>query len=599
MNNIEFENKLKETCLRHNLLNMEQIMLGFQTQKQDGGSWQEAIFKLRLLEPGRLAPILEEISGATHIDPSLMSQNPEYLGTVANLLPPAFAIATKVFPIKSDRNELQIACFNPLDEEVMSLLEGFSGMRVLPRICHMQGINNAHTMYYSPELVAQYRSANVIDASGKIAREFVDGLFQPRLDRSLEEWAEDTIQFVNRNYDKMMRSPEGFEEGLVQSPVILLVHQYLCRAVYSGASDVHFEPQEKYFRVRTRIDGILSDTAVLPTTLAIPIIGRVQAMANADIHNRLEMVDTRIDYDMIPFRRVEYRVSLLPGINGHKAVLRILDQEGRQLELEDLGFAEVQSKCVNHNISKANGINLVTGPTGSGKTNTLYTILRRVNVSDVCVVTAEDPVESKIEGTTQVLCGKESSMTFATALKSFLRQDPDIIMVGEIRDQETADIALRAALTGHLVFSTLHTNDAAGATTRLLDMGVEPFLVSSSVEGIMAQRLLRRLCVHCRRSHAPAAHELPPGFALPPGVTLFEPTGCRECRGTGFRGRVGVYELLKLTERTRDLVMNRANASRIAAAAIEDGELTLLRSAAFEKAASGITSIAEAVRVTP
>lgn len=603
MNNIEFENKLKETCLRHNLLTMEQVMLGFNTQKQDGGTWQEAMFKLRLLEPGRLAPVLEEITGATHIDPSLMSQNPDYLATVAHLLPPPFAIATKVFPVKSHRNEIQIACFNPLDEELLSLLEGFTGMRVLPRVCHMQGIINAHAMYYPPEVVAQYSRAQVTDPQGKISREFADSLLQPRLDRSLEEWGEDAIQFVNRNYDRMMRSEEGFEEALVQWPIIMLIHQYLCRAVYSGASDVHFEPQEKYFRVRTRIDGILSDTAILPVTMAIPIIGRVQAMADADVHNRNEMVDTRIDYDMIPYRRVEYRVSLLPSINGHKAVLRILDQEGTQLQLEDLGYSESQYDIVTRNIKKANGINLVTGPTGSGKTNTLYTILRRVNQPDVCVVTAEDPVESKIEGTTQVLCGKESTMTFALALKSFLRQDPDIIMVGEIRDQETADIALRAALTGHLVFSTLHTNDAPSAITRMLDMGLEPFLITAAVNMIMAQRLPRRLCKSCKVP-LPADHpdtlKVREVLKIPATEELVihgpKEKGCPACRTLGYKGRMGIFEVLEMNDTLREMVVHQASTDELRQAARQSGMTTLLEHGC-QKVQAGLTSLDEIYRV--
>ena len=381
--------------------------------------------------------------------------------------------------------------------------------------------------------------------------------------------------------------------------VIRLVNDLLLEAIRERATDVHIEPYEHSLAIRYRIDGVLSQAGVPATVTRFrhAIVSRLKIMANLNIAEKRKPQDGRItlrhkggEYDL--------RVSIIPMLHGEGVVLRILSKSTVMFGLDELGMPPAILSRWDELIGRPHGILLVTGPTGSGKSTTLYASLRRIVSDEVKAITVEDPVEYHVEGVNQIQVSTQVGLTFAAGLRAILRHDPDIIMIGEIRDKETAEAAVQASLTGHLVFSTLHTNDAAGATTRLLDMGVEPFLVSSSVEGIMAQRLLRRLCPHCRKAHEVHAADLPPGFSLTAGETLYDAVGCRECRGTGFRGRVGVYELLRMSERLRELVMTRANASTIAQAAVEDGDINLLRDAALQKAREGVTTVAEALRVT-
>ncbi|MFO0872640.1 MAG: ATPase, T2SS/T4P/T4SS family [Phycisphaerales bacterium] len=388
-------------------------------------------------------------------------------------------------------------------------------------------------------------------------------------------------------------------EQAQEASVIKLVNDLLLEAIRERATDVHIEPYEQTLAIRYRIDGVLS-LAGVPSTVSRfrnAIVSRLKIMANLNIAEKRKPQDGRIT---LRSRGEEFdlRVSIIPMLAGEGVVLRILSKSAVALGLEQLGMPPEILRRWDELIARPHGILLVTGPTGSGKSTTLYSSLQRIVSDEVKAITVEDPVEYHVAGVNQIQVNAQVGLTFAAGLRAILRHDPDIIMIGEIRDRETAEAAVQASLTGHLVFSTLHTNDAAGATTRLLDMGVEPFLVSSSVEGIMAQRLLRRLCRECRRPHVVHARELPPGLTLGPDQSLYEAVGCRECRGTGYRGRVGVYELLRMTERIRELIMQHANATTIAGAALADGDLNLLRDAALAKACEGTTTIAEAVRVT-
>jgi general secretion pathway protein E/type IV pilus assembly protein PilB len=395
----------------------------------------------------------------------------------------------------------------------------------------------------------------------------------------------------------------GSEDDAEEASVIKLVNDLLIEAIRERATDVHIEPYEQELHVRYRIDGVLANAGVPPTISRFrnAIVSRLKIMANLNIAEKRRPQDGRIT---LRHKGTEYdlRVSIIPMLFGEGVVLRVLNKGAVMMGLEQLGMPPDILARWDDLIARPHGILLVTGPTGSGKSTTLYGSLARIVSDDVKAITVEDPVEYHVPGVNQIQVNAGVGLSFAAGLRAILRHDPDIIMIGEIRDQETASAAVQASLTGHLVFSTLHTNDSAGATTRLLDMGVEPFLVASSVEGIMAQRLLRRLCVHCRKSVTSAAADLPSDFLAsqklerPP--ELFEAVGCRECRQTGYRGRVGIYELLTLTERTRELIMHRANASRIAAAALEDGDMTLLRDAAYRAVLSGTTTITEALRAT-
>ncbi len=397
-------------------------------------------------------------------------------------------------------------------------------------------------------------------------------------------------------------------EQAQEASVIKLVNDLMLEAIRERATDVHIEPYEDTLHIRYRIDGILAHAGVPQTVNRFrnAIISRLKIMANLNIAEKRKPQDGRItlrnkgqEYDL--------RVSVIPMLFGEGIVLRILNKHTIMLNLEDLGMDAGLLKRWDELINRPHGILLVTGPTGSGKSTTLYASLQRIVNDEIKAITVEDPVEYHMEGVNQIQVHPEVGLTFATGLRSILRHDPDMIMIGEIRDKETAEAAVQASLTGHLVFSTLHTNDAAGATTRLLDMGVEPFLVASSVEGIMAQRLVRRICPDCKTSYTPEPSETPPDFVAgnprsaiggQQATLLYRGNGCRECRSTGYRGRLGIYELFTMTEQTREMVLARTNAGRIAQAAVESGDLTLLRQAGFEKVRSGDTTITEVLRAT-
>ncbi len=382
-----------------------------------------------------------------------------------------------------------------------------------------------------------------------------------------------------------------------QAPVIRFVNLVLAQAVRDHASDIHFEPFEHEFKIRYRIDGVLHELVPPARALALPIISRLKVIAGLNIAERRVPQDGRIRLTLAG-RPVDLRVSTLPTQFGESVVLRVLDQGNVQLELDQLGLPGAVRAELEEIIRRPNGICLVTGPTGSGKTTTLYSALRAINTPDLKLLTAEDPVEYEIEGIMQLPVNPAIGLTFAAALRSFLRQDPDVIMVGEIRDLETARVAIQASLTGHLVFSTLHTNDAAGTVTRLIDMGVEPFLIASTLEAVLAQRLLRRICPHCRAPARPAPAVLAQAGLGPETATeFFRGAGCRQCNGTGYLGRRGLFEWLRLTEPLRELVLQGAPTARLRQAAAARGMRTL-RDEGIRAARAGETTLEEVLKFT-
>ncbi len=384
------------------------------------------------------------------------------------------------------------------------------------------------------------------------------------------------------------------------APIVKYINKVLVDAVRKGASDLHFEPYEKKYRIRFRIDGILYEIATPPVNLANRFSARLKVMARLDIAERRLPQDGRIKLRLAKNKSIDLRVSTLPTMWGEKVVLRILDSSAASLNIDMLGFDDKQKKLYLDTLAKPQGMILVTGPTGSGKTVSLYTGLNILNTSELNISTAEDPVEINLPGINQVQINPKAGLSFASALRSFLRQDPDVVMVGEIRDLETAEIAIKAAQTGHLVLSTLHTNSASETLTRLLNMGVPAFNVASSVTLIMAQRLARRLCPHCKQSHhIPDSELLEMGYTqqeVSEGITLYKPVGCEEC-SNGYKGRVGIYEMLPMSESIANLIMEGGNSLQIADMAIKEGMMTLYRSG-LEKARMGITSLAEVNRVT-
>ena len=399
--------------------------------------------------------------------------------------------------------------------------------------------------------------------------------------------------------DRGELSERDIESLAEQTPIIRFVNLVIGQAIRDKASDIHFEPFEHEFKIRYRIDGALYEMAPPPKALALPIISRVKVLASLNIAERRIPQDGRIKIT-IGGRSVDLRVSTLPTQFGESVVLRVLDQSAVQLDISQLGMPPDVLAGIQEIVRRPNGIFIVTGPTGSGKTTTLYSGLRLINTADLKLLTAEDPVEYEIEGIMQVPVNPLVGLTFAAALRSFLRQDPDVIMVGEIRDLETAQIAIQASLTGHLVLSTLHTNDAAGAVTRLIDMGVEPFLIASTLEAVLAQRLVRRVCTACRTAYEPTAALLKQLGIAPESVgdrQFFYGHGCPTCTQSGYRGRLGIYEWLRMSEAVRDLVAQRAPTLMIRQKALEQGMRTL-RDDGLRAIFDGHTTIEEVIKYT-
>ena len=481
----------------------------------------------------------------------------------------------KVIPLKLQDNVLTIAVSDPLNVRAKDEIRVVTGFEIELMIAVEEEIMSALDRYLG------------------LASSDVEGMVE---NASKEAESIDLDAIAPGDEDSQdLRISEA-------EPVIVrLVSLILAGGISMGASDIHVQPEEKNLRVRYRVDGVLRDAPTHSWHYGRAIAARLKVMARLDIAEKRRPQDGRISFNSNG-KRYDLRVSTLPGIYGEKIVMRISEQSTTQLGLHKLGFNEDQLKRFEEVIARPYGLILVTGPTGSGKTTTLYSVLGRLNIPDKNIITVEDPVERRLAGTTQVQVGStnRSPLTFATALRSVLRQDPDIVMVGEIRDHDTALIATEASLTGHLVLSTLHTNDAPGAPPRLLDMGIEPFLVSSSMIGVLAQRLVRVLCPKCKE-----AYELPPealqNLNIPIGdisgkITAYKPRGCAACNSQGYKGRVGAFELLVVTDEIRRLIIDRASGGQIRELAMEQGMSTMLQDA-VSKVLQGITSMQEALRV--
>ncbi len=387
--------------------------------------------------------------------------------------------------------------------------------------------------------------------------------------------------------------------GLAQdAPIVKLVNNILWQAVKRGASDIHIEPFEKELRIRYRIDGNLYAVMNPPKRVQSALSSRLKILAQLNIAEKRQPQDGRIQIKF-PGKPIDIRVSILPVVYGERIVMRLLDKSKSFVPIEDLGMSDRDLQIVKDSISQPNGIVLVTGPTGSGKTSTLYSILFRLNTPEVCIITVEDPVEYQMAGIGQVGVKEKIGLTFAAALRSILRQDPDVVMIGETRDQETAQIAIQAALTGHIVLTTLHTNSAAASITRLIDMGIEPFLIASSLTMVIAQRLVRRLCENCKEAYKPTAEELrrlPGGGTALQGSTIFKAKGCSICMGSGYKGRLPIFEVMKMSSAVSKLTLEHADAATIEEAARKDG-MTLLVDHGLEKVKEGATTIEEVLSV--
>ncbi len=386
-------------------------------------------------------------------------------------------------------------------------------------------------------------------------------------------------------------------ESADDAPVIKLVNQVIAQAVEQGSSDIHFEPEDAQLRVRFRIDGVLVETTQIPKRMVNGVVSRVKIMADLDIAERRVPQDGRVTLT-IDGHQIDLRVVTLPSVHGESIVMRILDKSSVVMDLDRLGMGDGDLKRFSKAYQQAYGAVLVTGPTGSGKSTSLYAALGEINTPEKNIITIEDPVEYQVGGITQVQVNTKAGLTFASGLRAMMRADPDVIMVGEIRDRETAQIAIEAALTGHLVLSTLHTNNAPGAITRLIEMGIEPFLVSSAIDCVVAQRLARTLCEHCKKAVTLSVASLrDSGYEVEADIEAYEPGGCARCGGSGYKGRIGLYEVMTITDEIRHLAVERASADKIAEVAEKQG-MTRLREDGLEKVRQGKTSIAEVARVT-
>ncbi len=491
-------------------------------------------------------------------------------GRVLAAVPENLALKHQVFPVDLVNGTLVIATANPFDTHGPDEIQLVGGKPVRIALSGALQIEQALQRFYQQNAGAV---ASAIHDLSDVGNEMLPGELEDEI-----------------------RDLAAIESIANEAPIIRLVNALLLQAVRDGASDIHFEPFENEVRVRYRIDGILYDVSQPPKKLFPAIISRVKLMAGMDIAEKRIPQDGRIRI-RISGQDLDLRAAVAPTVHGESAVLRILNRASMFLELTSLGISSAILERFSVLFQKPNGAILVTGPTGSGKTTTLYAVLSKLNSSEKKIITVEDPVEYQLNGINQMQVNSKVNFTFANGLRSIVRHDPDIVLVGEIRDSETAEIAIQAALTGHLVFSTLHTNDAAGAMTRLLDMGVEEFLVASTVRGVLAQRLVRVICPNCKEPYNPPPEQLQ-RLGLPLGEDRFwHGAGCDLCKGIGYRGQTGIYELLPVDSMIEELILKRASATQIREAAVKSGMIPL-RQDGLSKAKAGITTLAEVLRVS-
>jgi len=565
---------LGELLVREKLLNPEQLKSAIDFKKKNEVPIGTAIVNLGLLTEEEMAQALSRQLGYPYIDLDQFEVYPDVISLIS------MDIAKKylVMPIHRIRSFLTLAMADPTDLDAIEDIRFRTGLSIEPIIASESAILNAIGKYYG-------------SSDSLRVKKIVDEIEQS------EDTSINIIEEEEENYDI-----EELVQSTEEAPVITLVNSIFIEAIKRGASDVHFEPYERTFRVRTRLDGTLYELMDLPMKFKNPVSSRVKILSNMDIaEKRLPQdgrIKMRVKLENGKKKEVDMRVSSVPTIFGEKVVVRILDKEMLKLDMTELGFEKNPLKIFKEAILRPWGIILVTGPTGSGKTNTLYSAISTLNTLEKNIMTVEDPVEFYLPGINQVNVKEQIGLNFAKCLRSFLRQDPDIMLVGEMRDSETVDVAIKAALTGHLVFSTVHTNDAASTVNRLIDMKVEPFLIADSVISIAAQRLVRRLCKKCRERH-----NLPPEALIDIGfspedaekVKVYKPNGCSDCNDTGYKGRIGIFEIMQLTDEIKDMIITKAKSRDIKKKAMENGMATL-RQSGLEKIKQGITSVEEVLR---
>jgi type IV pilus assembly protein PilB len=581
--------RIGELLLKEKRITPEQLQEVLAYQKANGGKLGLILVKLGFVKDEDITALLSKQYGVPSINLLQFDIDP----AVIKLIPGETAHKYQIIPLSRNGATLTIAMTDPTNVFAMDDIKFMTGYNVEPVVASEGAVNDALERYYPTQV-------KKVEAPGSTS----GGSALDAAARALEAMP---IDADGANVEVIQDLEEINAEALArqgeEAPVIKLVNVILMSAIHKGASDIHIEPYEKEFRVRYRVDGILYNIMAPPLKFRDAITSRIKIMAKLDIAEKRLPQDGRIKIrfaDNGAAKDLDFRVSCLPTLFGEKIVLRLLDKDKLMLDMTKLGFEVEPLAKFEVAIQKPWGMVLVTGPTGSGKTNTLYSAISRVNTSETNIMTAEDPVEFNLAGVNQVQVRENIGLNFAAALRSFLRQDPNIILVGEIRDFETAEIAVKAALTGHLVLSTLHTNDAPSTVNRLMNMGIEPFLVASSVNLICAQRLVRRVCGSCKEPHPqPPPALVQAGYSQEDShtVTPMMGKGCEKCNNTGYKGRVGLYEVMEINDELRELVLVGASSLELRKRAIEQGMITL-RQSGLLKVKAGLTSIEEVARET-
>ena len=595
--------KLGEILVRENLISPQHLREALDYQREHGGRLGFNLVKLGLVSDDMITAVLSRQYGIPSVNLDLFQIDE----SVLRLIPQEVAQKHSVLPLSRVGATLTLAMVDPTNVFAMDDVKFMTGLNVEPVVVAEASIQHAIAKYYGTsreiELSSVSNDEPVFETSAKGSNghgaiTHADLVSLDSID--FETGQAEDVEVLEDNEEIDLSTLSRMSED---APVVRLVNVLLVDALRRGASDIHVEPYEKELRIRFRIDGVLYDVMHPPLKLRDALISRVKIMSKLDISEKRLPQDGRIKIKVkvdSRSRELDFRVSTLPTLFGEKVVLRLLDKENLMLDMTKLGFEPESLVKFQRNIIKPYGMVLVTGPTGSGKTNTLYSALQSLNTVETNIMTAEDPVEFNLMGINQVQMKEQIGLNFAAALRSFLRQDPNIILVGEVRDFETAEIAIKAALTGHMVLSTLHTNDAPSTISRLMNMGIEPFLVATSVNLIQAQRLIRRVCKDCKQEHAtPAEALIEIGFSADEAKSLktYRGKGCSTCNNTGYKGRIGLYEVLEVTDEIRELILIGASALELRKKAIDDGMITL-RVSGLHKIRSGITTIEEVVRET-
>ena len=574
------KDRIKEILLRDKLIKPEDLDRAVAEQKRTGEALGKILVQLKLISEDDLTMLLSESLGLPPIDISRLKIDP----SVVKIIPQAIAVKYQVMPISKMGDQLTLAMSDPLNIFAIDSVVALTGLRITPIIGRVSDIMKAVQTYYAQVVPEPGQETETTEKFEEIMKDIKDAEEMELIKEAATEMDKSTIENLSQ-----------------EAPIIKLTDVIIKQAVLAKASDVFIEPLEKSLRIRYRIDGIIREIDQMSKVLHFPIVSRIKVISTLDISEHRLPQDGRFRTIIDGDKEVDFRVSVLPTIQGEKVVLRILDKNAGMLDLVKLGYTKEDLARIKECSQRPHGMILACGPTGSGKTTTLYSILKFVDSPGKNIVTVEDPVEFQVKGINQVNVRPGVGLTFAAALRSILRQDPDIILIGEIRDTETLDIAVKAALTGHLVLSSLHTTTAAGSIIRMMNMGTEPFLICSSTIAVLAQRLIRKVCSHCKEEYKltrEVMEKMNLGRLVQSADTKFyRGKGCKTCFNTGYAGRLGISEILVLTPKVKELILARAGEYKIKEAGRQEGMITM-REDAVGKALEGLTSLEEVLRVT-